>query len=134
MGVSRMTREHLGITLALKIPFFIVITKIDMTPENVHKEHLDLLVKLIKSQNVNRMPVLIKDNREELEKCAENLAGDRVCPIFQVSSVTGEGIDKLIHFISILDARKKPNLKTKNDPFEYDINENFMVPGVGECL
>jgi GTPase len=32
MGISRMTKEHLGITLALKIPFFIVLTKIDMCP------------------------------------------------------------------------------------------------------
>jgi GTPase len=26
MGVSKMTKEHLGITVALKIPFFIVVT------------------------------------------------------------------------------------------------------------
>jgi len=30
MGVSRMTKEHLGISLALKVPIFIVVTKIDM--------------------------------------------------------------------------------------------------------
>lgn len=33
MGISRMTKEHLGITLSLKIPFFVVITKIDISPE-----------------------------------------------------------------------------------------------------
>ena len=32
MGVSRMTKEHLGISLALKIPIFIVVTKIDIAP------------------------------------------------------------------------------------------------------
>jgi GTPase len=32
MGVSRMTKEHLGISLALKIPIFIIITKIDLPP------------------------------------------------------------------------------------------------------
>lgn len=36
MGVSRMTKEHLGITIALKIPLFIVITKIDIAPKTVH--------------------------------------------------------------------------------------------------
>jgi GTPase len=35
MGVSRMTKEHIGITLALKVPFFVIITKIDMTPKEV---------------------------------------------------------------------------------------------------
>ena len=29
-GISKMTKEHLGIALALEVPFFIVITKIDM--------------------------------------------------------------------------------------------------------
>ena len=35
MGVLKMTREHLGITLGMNIPFFIVVTKIDLAPENV---------------------------------------------------------------------------------------------------
>ena len=29
-GLNKMTKEHLGIALALKIPFFFVITKVDM--------------------------------------------------------------------------------------------------------
>jgi GTPase len=32
MGVSRMTREHLGISLALGVPIFFVVTKIDLAP------------------------------------------------------------------------------------------------------
>lgn len=32
MGITRMTREHLGISLALKVPIFIIITKIDIAP------------------------------------------------------------------------------------------------------
>ena len=35
MGVLRMTREHLGIILSLKLPLFIILTKIDISPENV---------------------------------------------------------------------------------------------------
>jgi len=30
-----MTKEHLGIALALEIPFFIVVTKIDMVSPEV---------------------------------------------------------------------------------------------------
>jgi GTPase len=44
-----MTKEHLGIVIALKIPFFIVFTKTDMCPENVYKENLDKIKKLLKS-------------------------------------------------------------------------------------
>ena len=43
MGVSRMTREHIGITLALKIPLFIVIKKIDIAPKNIYEDTLNTL-------------------------------------------------------------------------------------------
>ncbi len=33
LGLSKMTKEHLGIALALNIPFFIVLTKVDMVAE-----------------------------------------------------------------------------------------------------
>ena len=49
MGVSRMTKEHLGISLALKVPVFIVITKIDVAPQNVYEETRNTLVKILKS-------------------------------------------------------------------------------------
>jgi GTPase len=43
-----MTKEHLGITIALKIPFFVVLTKVDLCPENIYKQTLDTLKKLIR--------------------------------------------------------------------------------------
>lgn len=38
LGLSKMTKEHLGIALALKIPFFIVMTKVDLVAEEIIKE------------------------------------------------------------------------------------------------
>lgn len=35
MGIVGMTKEHLGLALALNVPVFVVITKIDMCPANV---------------------------------------------------------------------------------------------------
>jgi len=37
MGLSKMTREHLGLSLFLKIPFAIIVTKTDLAPENILK-------------------------------------------------------------------------------------------------
>jgi GTPase len=36
MGVQKMTREHLGLSLFLGVPFIIVLSKIDIAPQNVH--------------------------------------------------------------------------------------------------
>lgn len=35
MGISRMTKEHLGISLTLNIPFFFVLTKIDLIEDKI---------------------------------------------------------------------------------------------------
>jgi GTPase len=40
MGISRMTKEHIGIAISLKIPMFVVVTKIDIAPENVYLDTL----------------------------------------------------------------------------------------------
>jgi GTPase len=48
MGVSRMTREHLGISLALGVPIFVVVTKIDIAPPNVYEETMNTLIKIMK--------------------------------------------------------------------------------------
>ena len=47
MGVSKMTREHLGISLALGVPLFVVVTKIDIAPKNVYEETLATLQKIL---------------------------------------------------------------------------------------
>lgn len=67
MGVSKMTREHLGVSLFLKIPFLIVLTKIDIAPDNVYKESLDTIKALIKSPAVKRTPVLFDDKTTDDE-------------------------------------------------------------------
>jgi len=49
MGVSKMTKEHLGISLALGVPIFVVITKIDIAPAEKYQETLQTLIKILKS-------------------------------------------------------------------------------------
>lgn len=61
MGVSRMTKEHLGISLALKVPIFIVITKIDISPPEVFEKTKETLVKILKSPSCQRLPVVVRD-------------------------------------------------------------------------
>ena len=48
-GIQRMTREHLAITLSPQIPFFVVITKIDLAPSNILEETIDKIQKLLQN-------------------------------------------------------------------------------------
>jgi GTPase len=61
MGVSRMTREHLGIALILKIPFFVVITKVDISPPEVLQKTLETLGKILRSPAFGKLPILVKE-------------------------------------------------------------------------
>lgn len=42
-GIIGMTKEHLGLALALNVPVFVVVTKIDMCPANILQGNANLL-------------------------------------------------------------------------------------------
>ena len=135
MGISRMTKEHLGITLALKIPFFVVVTKCDMTPEEVTKQTINDLNKLMKASSVNRKPFQI-NQQSDVDFCANSQSTDKICPILKISSVTGTNIDWLTRFIYKLQNRllNSENIKSVDDPVEFDIHDKFTVTGSGQVV
>ena len=59
LGLSKMTKEHLGIALALNIPFFIVMTKVDMVPEEITKQTIAQISKLLNTSVVNKRALVI---------------------------------------------------------------------------
>ena len=81
MGISKMTKEHLGISLALRLPFFVVLTKIDMTPPEITANTMKTLRKLLTVSSVNRRPLVVKTD-EDIRVAADALVSDRICPIF----------------------------------------------------
>lgn len=123
MGVSRMTKEHLGISLALKVPIFIVVTKIDVAPENVYEETQSTLVKILKSPGCQRMPVIVKPE-DDVEKFANQMGSDKLCPIFAISNVTGEGVPQLKSFLAALTSRIATSglFKKPTEPVEFLID------------
>lgn len=136
MGVQRMTKEHLGIALALKIPIFVVMTKLDIAPEDIRKQTLENIIKILKSSGAQKMPIVIKDD-DDLSVYSQSILSSTVCPIFSISSTTGEGVEKLREFMGSLLSRSemirkeiKPDCKNI-DKVEYLIDSVFTVKGVG---
>ena len=84
-----------------------VVTKIDMCPPNVLQETLKLLVKILKSPGCRKVPVMVK-TADDVVLSATNFVSERLCPIFQVSNVTGENMDYLKMFLNLLSTRS-PN-------------------------
>ena len=55
----------------------------------------------------------------------------RICPIFQVSNVTGECLDLVRIFLNILPHHGRYDAQA---PFEFHINDIFSVPFVGTVV
>ena len=133
-GFQKMTKEHLGITVALGIPFFIIVTKIDMAPENILNETLDTikfhLNKIGKIGVQKKKPYIIKEE-EDVLICSKQMGREtNVVPIFQVSNVTGEGLNKLKMFLNLIPSDKEW-IKQRDNPVEFQIDGVFQVPGTG---
>lgn len=129
MGISKMTREHIFLCITLRIPFAIIITKIDICEnrKNILDETIQSINKLLKRPGIRRLPVSVK-SQEDIIICAKNVGSESIVPIFQVSNVTGQGIDYLKTFLNLL---KKRSNGDSGMSVEYHIDSTFTVSGVG---
>lgn len=64
------TREHLGFALALGVPVFVVITKIDMCRRFMIERTVSQLEKILKSPGCNRVPLRIKSEDDAMTAAA----------------------------------------------------------------
>ena len=81
MGVQRMTIEHIGIAFYLKIPFYIIITKIDICPKNILKQTMANLNKILKKKKLKKVPMLVKE-KTDISEMAKKMSNNHICPIF----------------------------------------------------
>jgi GTPase len=129
-GLIGMSKEHLGIALALNVPVMVIITKIDICPPQILQQTITQLTKILKSPGARKIPIFIK-NREECVNTATQFVSQRICPIFQVSNVTGECLDLVREFLNILPHHGKYDIDA---PFEFHVNDTFSVPFVGTVV
>ncbi len=85
---------------------------------------LKLLQRILKSQGCRKIPIFIQ-NQNDVVVTATNFTSERVCPIFQISNVTGENLDLLKMFLNLLSARSLPK---ENEPAEFQIDDIYSVP------
>ena len=71
-----MTKEHLGLALALNVPVFVVVTKIDMCPPNVLQETMKLLSRILKSPGCRKIPVIVQ-GQDDVITSATNFSSAR---------------------------------------------------------
>mmetsp|Transcript_34634 Transcript_34634/g.87650 ORF Transcript_34634/g.87650 Transcript_34634/m.87650 type:complete len:638 (-) Transcript_34634:745-2658(-) len=132
MGVVGMCKEHMGVALALKVPVFFVITKVDICPDHILKQTVTALTAILKKPGVRKKPFLVR-NVDDVLLCARCMSTDALAPVFLTSSVTGKGLDLVRLFYNLLPQRTRWAEK-RAAPAEFVIDETFGVPGVGTVV
>jgi GTPase len=129
-GLIGMSKEHLGIAVSLNVPVMVVITKIDICPPQILEQTITQLTKILKSPGARKIPIFVK-NREECVNAATQFVSKRICPIFQVSNVSGHNLDLVRTFLNILPHHGDYNSAA---PLEFHVNDTFSVPFVGTVV
>ena len=129
-GLIGMSKEHLGIALALNVPVMVVITKIDICPPQILEQTITQVTRILKSPGARKIPVFIH-NRDETVVTATQFISQRICPVFQVSNVTGQSLDLVRMFLNMLPHHGHYDA---NAPFEFHINDTFSVPFAGTVV
>ena len=131
-GLTRITKEHLGLAIALKIPVLVAITKIDIAPKEITEETIATVQKILRSAGAgSRFPLVIREE-DDLKQVVEGMEA-RVTPVFLVSSVTGQGVTQLRELMGRLTPRgvQCGLIGKADDPVEVQIDSVYSVPGVG---
>lgn len=129
-GLIGMSKEHLGIALALNVPVMVVITKIDICPPQILEQTIRQITMILKSPGARKIPIFIK-NRDDCINTATQFVSQRICPVFQVSNVTGENLDLVREFLNIIPHHGRYDADA---PFEFHVNDTFSVPFVGTVV
>jgi GTPase len=136
-GITKLTREHLGILLYLHIPFIITITKIDLAPKQVYQSLCLQLKKLLGRNTFGKVLYFISDsekNNEETDNYINHMIENPdVIPVISVSNKEGNNIDNLHQILYSLTPRPKWK-QTITDGSIFYVDSIFNVSGIGIVL
>jgi GTPase len=146
-GILEMTREHIILCMAYNIPFFILITKIDICPPNLYEDTCKQIEKILSLPALRRKPIYVnrpekmtiyqeqtkEDIMEDIIFASKNIISGTYTPIISISNVSGEGLDYLKIYLNRLN-KKYNTTELENKPAYFIINDSFMVQGIGTVV
>ncbi|VDN28375.1 unnamed protein product [Gongylonema pulchrum] len=129
-GPTPTTREHLGLAVALNMPAFVVVTKVDAVSQSTCEKVLHDIEMLFIRPGMERKPKLVEnsdtavkvlhdiemlfirpgmertpklvENSDTAVNCAAAMLGRNLVPIFLISNVSGSNFPVLEQFLNVL--------------------------------
>lgn len=131
-GVQMMTREHISLAYSLRIPMFIIYTKIDTTPCNIYEINLEYIKNFYKNKMNLTIEVITPDI--SLTSLIDRFGkSSDIVPLFPISNVAGTGIAQVKQFLGSLNKYidyKEDESRAAN----FLINCTYQVQGIGIVL
>ncbi|XP_012259707.2 GTP-binding protein 2 isoform X2 [Athalia rosae] len=127
--INEAFQEHLALCLALRLPFFVVITKTDLGLCEARKA-LAQLESAVRAHGYPKRPVLypVSDGNSNASKAYDL----EIIPVFPVSCVTGDGLKELTSFIRDLSPSEVAPSESDPESCLFQIDETFRVVGLNE--
>ncbi|XP_077379330.1 GTP-binding protein 2-like isoform X1 [Festucalex cinctus] len=135
-GIAGTTREHLGLAMALKVPIFIAVSKVDVCSRGGVERTLRQLERLLKQPGCNKVPLLVHTADDAVAAAQQFAPAACVTPIFTLSSVSGKGLELLKVFLNILPplSNSKQQEELMQQLTEFQVDEIYSVPDVGTVV
>lgn len=122
----KMTKEHMGLAIRMKIPFVILMTKVDLYDKETTNDSLSLLSKVIKkssSRGVTEVKTI-----EDVDAVVSSYTSLASVPAFRISNVTHEGVNLLRNFLSRI---TKCSTSTFVHAKKFMTDRCYKVKGIG---
>ncbi|XP_051771970.1 GTP-binding protein 2 [Ctenopharyngodon idella] len=135
-GIAGTTREHLGLAMALKVPIFIVVSKVDLCAKSTVERTVRQLERILKQPGCNKVPMLVSSTDDAVTAAQKFAQSPSITPIFTLSSVSGESLDLLKVFFNILPplSNSKEQEELMQQLTEFQVDEIYTVPDVGTVV
>ncbi len=150
-GILKMTKEHMGILLYMRIPFIILITRVDIAPPNIYKHTVSTLRAIMgkfnkksvflnscDEYNLNADDLAVKE-KESIDKGIKYAKlmtnNSNIVPIISISNKTGYYINVVKEILINLEPRKLWNSNDIDNSIPngttFYIDSTFTPMGVG---
>ncbi|XP_029926401.1 GTP-binding protein 2 [Myripristis murdjan] len=135
-GIAGTTREHLGLAMALKVPIFIVVSKVDLCTRATVERTVRQLERVLKQPGCNKVPLVVGSTDDAVTAAQQFAQSPSITPIFTLSSVTGESLDLLKVFFNIIPplSNSKEQEELMQQLTEFQVDEIYTVPEVGTVV
>uniref|UniRef100_A0AAY5KHC2 Tr-type G domain-containing protein n=1 Tax=Esox lucius TaxID=8010 RepID=A0AAY5KHC2_ESOLU len=135
-GIAGTTREHLGLAMALKVPIFIVVSKVDLCKRETVERTVRQLERILKQPGCNKVPLVVSTTDDAVTAAQQFAQSPSITPIFTVSSVSGESLELLKVFFNIIPplSNSKEQEELMQQLTEFQVDEIYTVPEVGTVV